>query len=74
MSSGLTLTNNETEDIIKVVRPLRNRGILVKRISEKTKSQKIGFLGNALGSLMKVGLRLKCTLRSGILFWLLKAL
>ena len=74
MSSGLTLTNNETEDIIKVVRPLRNRGIFVKGISEKTKSQKIGFLGNALGSLMKVGLPLKYTLRSGVLFWLLKAL
>ena len=29
MGSGTTIINNETKDIIKVTRPLKNRGILL---------------------------------------------
>ena len=58
MGLGLTLTNNEIEDIMKIVRSLRNRDNLVKGTAERIKSQERGFLGNALGSLMKVGLSL----------------
>ena len=54
----MTLTNNEIEDIMKIVRSLRNRGNLVKGTAEKIRSQERGVLGNALGSLMKVGLSL----------------
>ena len=28
--SGITLANNETKDIVKEIRPLENRGILLK--------------------------------------------
>ena len=37
---------------------LEDRGTLLKRPTEKTISQEGGFLGNALGSLMKAGLQL----------------
>ena len=33
-------TNNEIKDIIKVIRPLENRGILLKGTTEKVINQK----------------------------------
>ena len=33
--SGITLTNNETKDIMKVIRSLENRGILMKGTTRK---------------------------------------
>ena len=41
---GITLTNNEIEDI-KVIRSLESRGILLKGTTEKVINQKRGFLG-----------------------------
>ena len=58
MSLGIKLTNNEIKDIMKVIKSLEIGGILFKGTSEKVISQKRGFLGNVLGPLMKVGLRL----------------
>ena len=43
-SSGITLTNNETKDIIKLIRSLENRGILLKGIARKINSQEGGLL------------------------------
>ena len=49
--SGITLTNNEIKDIIKVIRYLENRGILLKGATKKVTSQEGGFL-NFLRPLM----------------------
>ena len=49
--SGITLTNNEIKDIIKVIRYLENRGILLKGATTKVTSQEGGFL-NFLRPLM----------------------
>ena len=42
--SGLTLTNNEMKDVIKVIRSLENR-IFLKGTTRKITSQEGGFLG-----------------------------
>ena len=55
--SGITLTNNEIEDIMKVVESLGNRKILLKGTARKITSQEGGFL-NFLKSLMTAGLPL----------------
>ena len=55
MGSGLTLTNNEMEYIIKVIKSLKDRIILLKEIIKKVKNLKGGFLGNVLGPLIKAG-------------------
>ena len=55
--SGLTLTNNEIKDIIKVIRSLENRGIFLKGTTRKTTNQEVGFL-NFLRPLMTAGLPL----------------
>ena len=44
IGSGITLTNNERKDIIKVIKSFENRGILSKGTSKKINSQKGGFL------------------------------
>ena len=38
-SSGITLTNNEIKDIMKVIKSLENRGILFKITARKITSQ-----------------------------------
>ena len=53
----LILTNNEINDIIKVVKSIENRGIFLKETTGKTISQKAGLF-RFLGSLMKVYLPL----------------
>ena len=55
--SGKTLTNNETKDIMKVIKPLENKGILLKGTTRKITSQEGGFL-NFLKPLMTAGLLL----------------
>ena len=50
----MMLTKNETKDITKVIRSLKNKGISLKRTIEKTFSQEGGFLG----PLMRIGLLL----------------
>ena len=55
--AGITLTNNETKYVIKVLKTLENRGILLKRTTRKITSPEEGFL-NFLRSLMKAGLGL----------------
>ena len=52
--SRILSTNNEIKDIIKVIRPLENRGILLKGTTEKVINQKWRFLG----ALMRIGLPL----------------
>ena len=51
----MTLTNNEIEDITKVMRLLKNRAVLLKGITRKITSQKEGSL-NFLRPLMPAGL------------------
>ena len=41
---GISLTNNETKDFIKVINSLENGGILLKGTTKRTTSQKGGFL------------------------------
>ena len=53
----MTLTNNETKDIMKVITPLENRGILLKGTTWKVASQERWFL-NFLGPLITAGLQL----------------
>ena len=54
MDSQITLTNNEIEDTIKVIKPLENGGIVLKGTSEKVIKLKGGFPGKFLSLLMKV--------------------
>ena len=56
-ASGITLTNNEIKDIMKVIKSLENRGILIKRTARKVASQEGGHL-NFRRSLMTAGLPL----------------
>ena len=37
--AGITLTNNEIKDIIKLIKSLENRGILLKETTRKITSQ-----------------------------------
>ena len=55
--SGITLTNNEIKDIVKVMKFLENRGILLKGTTRKITSQEGGFL-NFLRPLVTAGLPL----------------
>ena len=55
--AGITLTNNEIKDIMKVIKSLENRGILLKAIARKVTCQEGGFL-NFLKPLMTAGLPL----------------
>ena len=59
---GITLTNNEIKDIMKVTISLENRGLLLKGTTTKITCQKGGFF-NFLRPLMTAGLPLKrkCT-------------
>ena len=54
--NGITLTNNEIKDIIRVKRSLENKRILLNGTALKIISQEGGLLNNFLGLLMKVGL------------------
>ena len=54
---GITLTNNEIKDIIKVIKYLENRGTLSKKTNRKIASQEGGFL-NFLKLLMTADLPL----------------
>ena len=59
--SGITLTKNEIENVIKVLNSFENREILLKETTRKNTSQEGGFL-SFLGLLMTAGLPLmkKC--------------
>ena len=52
--SGITLTNSEIKDIMKVIKSLEDRGILLKGTTRKITSQKGEFL-NFLRPLMTAG-------------------
>ena len=41
--AGITLTDNEIKDIMKVIKSLENRGILLKGTTRNITSQKEGF-------------------------------
>ena len=55
VTTALIFSNEEMEDIMKIVKRLEESGLLIKRISEtiknKTKEQKRGFLSMLLGTL-----------------------
>ena len=57
MGTGLSLTNNEIKDIMKVIKSLENREILLKGTTTKTTSQEGGF-SNFLRPLKTAGLPL----------------
>ena len=57
IGSGITLTNNEIKDIMKVIKSSENRGILLKKTTKKITSQEGGFI-NFLRPLMTAGLPL----------------
>ena len=42
--TGITITNNEIKDIMKVIKYLQNRRLLMKGTTTKTISQEGGFL------------------------------
>ena len=54
-TATLILSNDETEDIIKIVKSLEGSGLLLKRVSQtvhnEAKEQKRGFLSMLLGTL-----------------------
>ena len=55
IGSGITLTNTEIKDIMKVIKSLKRRGILLIGTTRKVTRQEGGFL-NFLRPLMTVGL------------------
>ena len=55
--SGITLTNNEIKDILKVIKSLENRGISLEGTTRKIASHKGGFL-NFLRPITTAGLPL----------------
>ena len=55
--SGIALTNNEIQDIMKLIKSLENRGILLKGLTTKVTSQEGEFL-NFLRPLITAGLQL----------------
>ena len=55
--SGITLTNNEIKDIMKVIKYLENRGILLKETIRKITSQE-GEFSNFIRPLMTTSLSL----------------
>ena len=55
--TGITLTNNEIKDIMKIIKFLENRGILLKGTTRKTISREGRFL-DFLRPLMTAGLPL----------------
>ena len=54
-STTLIISNNEMEDIIKIVKSLEDSGLLLKRVTEtvqnEVKEQKEGFFSMLLGTL-----------------------
>ena len=52
---GITLTDNEITDIIKVIMSLENRGILLKETTRRITCQDVGS-SNFLRPLMRAGL------------------
>ena len=54
-TTTLIISNDEMDDILKIVKSLENSGVLLKRVSEtiqhEAKEQRGGFLGMLLGTL-----------------------
>ena len=71
LCSGITLINNETNDIIDIIRHLENRGILLNGTTGKFLSQEEGLL-NFLDLLMKLGLLLRKTVFTPLVVMLLR--
>ena len=57
-SKALIMSNDEIKDIIKIVKTLKDSGLLLKRVSEtiqnEAKKQKGGFLSMLLGTLSAI--------------------
>ena len=58
LSHEIWLTNTEITNIIKLIKPLGNRGISLKTATKKTINLKRRFCSNVLEPLMRVGLPL----------------
>ena len=67
IGSGLSITNNEIKDILKVIKSLENRKFLMKETSKNVLNRKGGFLG----LLMIVGLLLMKILLALLGKWVL---
>ena len=63
LGTGITLTNNEIKDIIKVIKYLENRGVLLKGTTRKFTSQEGGFL-KFLRPLLTAGVPLMKSVRT----------
>ena len=54
-TTTLTISNDEMDDILKIVKSLENSGLLLKGVSEtiqhEAKEQRVGFLSMLLGTL-----------------------
>ena len=54
-TTSLIISNEEMKNIMKIVKSLKESGLLIKGISEKIKNEvkepKVGFLGMSLGTL-----------------------
>ena len=54
-NTTLIISNNEIEDLIKIVKLLEDSGLLLKGVTEivqnETKEQKVGFLSMLIGTL-----------------------
>ena len=57
LRTGIALTNNAIKDIVKVIKSLKNRGILLKGTARKITTQEGGFF-NFVRPLMTAGLPL----------------
>ena len=76
-AATLIISNNEMDDILKIVESLENSGVLLKRVSEtiqhEAKEQRGGFLGmllgilgaSLLGDVLSKGLSGKGVIRAG---------
>ena len=63
LGTGITLTNNEIKDIIKVIKYLENRGVLLKGTTRTFTSQEGGFL-KFLRPLLTAGVPLMKSVRT----------
>ena len=72
-TKALIISNEETEGIMKIIKALKNSGLIIKDASETTKNkakeQNVGYLGMLLGTLgpSSLGYMLagKCVIQAG---------
>ena len=76
-NTTLIISNDEMEDILKIVKSLEDSGVLLKGVSEEQKKQREGFLSMLLGTLgasllgdvLSKSLSGEGTIRAGYWLW-----